>query len=87
MSIFDKATLEAMSYGLIPILSNVGGNKEMNAEDNVIFADDNMIARMPNRETEIMLSQKNQHVFNKYFSMLQLVRAYNEQIVSAWESK
>ena len=37
VSIFDLATLEAMSYGLIPILSPVGGNLEVDKNDNVLF--------------------------------------------------
>lgn len=36
-SIFDLSTLEAMHYGNIPILSFVGGNKEMITEDNGVF--------------------------------------------------
>lgn len=87
ISIFDKATLEAMSYGLIPILSNVGGNKEMNIEDNIIFVNDNESIQMPNKEMELVLAQKNRHVFNKHFSMLQLAKAYNREIVRAWKSK
>lgn len=36
-SIFDMATLEAMSKGLVPVLSPVGGNLEINLSQNVIF--------------------------------------------------
>ena len=36
-SIFDLSTLEAMHYGNIPILTPVGGNKEVIIEDNGLF--------------------------------------------------
>lgn len=36
-SIFDLSTLEAMHYGNIPVLSYVGGNKEMITEGNGVF--------------------------------------------------
>jgi glycosyltransferase involved in cell wall biosynthesis len=39
-SIFDFATIEAMHYGNIPILTPVGGNKEIICEQNGIFIND-----------------------------------------------
>lgn len=39
-SIFDFSTIEAMYYGNIPILTPVGGNKEMIIEDNGVFIND-----------------------------------------------
>lgn len=39
-SIFDFATIEAMHYGNIPILTPVGGNKEMIVDNNGIFIND-----------------------------------------------
>lgn len=39
-SIFDLSTLEAMHYGNIPILTPVGGNKEIIIENNGIFVSD-----------------------------------------------
>ncbi len=39
-SIFDLSTLEAMHYGNIPVLTPVGGNKEMIIEDNGVFVSD-----------------------------------------------
>lgn len=39
-SIFDLSTLEAMHYGNIPILTPVGGNKEMIIRQNGIFVSD-----------------------------------------------
>lgn len=38
-SIFDMATLEAMEWGLVPILSPVGGNLEVNTSKNVIYTE------------------------------------------------
>lgn len=39
-SIFDLSTLEAMHYGNIPILTPVGGNKEVIINGNGLFVDD-----------------------------------------------
>lgn len=39
-SIFDFSTIEAMHYGNIPILTPVGGNKEIITQDNGIFIND-----------------------------------------------
>jgi glycosyltransferase involved in cell wall biosynthesis len=39
VSVFDLSTLQAMSYGCIPLLSNVGGNKELCGFDNGILVD------------------------------------------------
>ena len=39
-SIFDLSTLEAMHYGNIPVLTPVGGNKEMIIDSNGLFVDD-----------------------------------------------
>jgi glycosyltransferase involved in cell wall biosynthesis len=40
LSVFDYATLESMGCGCVPILSNVGGNKEMVIEDNGVLVED-----------------------------------------------
>lgn len=39
-SIFDFSTIEAMSYGNIPLLTPVGGNKEVIIDNNGIFLND-----------------------------------------------
>lgn len=39
-SIFDLSTLEAMHYGNVPILTPVGGNKEVIIENNGLFVSD-----------------------------------------------
>ena len=39
-SIFDLSTLEAMHYGNIPVLTPVGGNKEMIFENSGLFVSD-----------------------------------------------
>lgn len=39
-SIFDYSTIEAMSYGNIPVLTPIGGNKEVIIEDNGVFVED-----------------------------------------------
>lgn len=39
VSVFDLSTLQAMSYGCVPFLSNVGGNLELCGFENGILAD------------------------------------------------
>lgn len=39
-SIFDYSTIEAMSYGNIPVLTPIGGNREVIIEDNGVFVED-----------------------------------------------
>lgn len=39
-SIFDYSTIEAMAYGNIPVLTPVGGNKEVILEENGVFVED-----------------------------------------------
>ncbi len=38
-SIFDYSTIEAMSYGNIPVLTPIGGNREVIIEDNGVFVE------------------------------------------------
>ena len=70
-SIFDLSTLEAMRAGKALILSNVGGNIEVNRQNNVILVKednlDEVITKL--KETDkYELGKLNAVVFKKYFS-------------------
>lgn len=78
ISIFDFATLEAMSQSSAIILSKVGGNTDFNKEDNVIFTEDALQNMSQFVETDFdSLKKKNKIVFDKYFSS----DAYKKQYV------
>ena len=77
VSIFDLATLEAMSFGLIPMLSAVGGNLEVNKQENIIFMEGGKSVQVPDTESEInRLSLLNKQVVNKYFSAKAFLEGY-----------
>ena len=77
ISIFDFATLEAMSQGSAIVLSKVGGNTDFNKEQNVIFAEDaiNNMAAFAKTNFE-QLKLKNKEVFETYFSKEAYCRQY-----------
>ena len=85
-SIFDYATLEAMSKCNIPILSNIGGNKEVITENNGFLIDDYSNADIiinfikTNKLDNLKLLNK-QIVANK-FSSYAFLKAYLD-----WEKK
>lgn len=69
VSIFDFATLEAMSQKSAVILSKVGGNPEYNRDNNILFAEDIKINFEALANCDIdSLKDKNLEVFDKYFS-------------------
>jgi glycosyltransferase involved in cell wall biosynthesis len=71
VSIFDMATLEAMSYGLTPVLSDVGGNLDFNKDDNVIFVRGDEYASAADKllGTNLhALGEKAKYVYEKFFS-------------------
>lgn len=76
-SIFDYAILEAMSCGNIPILSRIGGNKEVVINENGFFSDedgleDKIIDLIESKEFNLM-KEKNvtlqQEKFSEYSSL------------------
>ncbi len=71
ISIFDLATLEAMSKSSAIILSQVGGNIDFNVENNVILVNPEnykpAVEQLLNADIE-ELKAKNFEVFEKYFS-------------------
>lgn len=69
ISIFDFATLEAMSQGSAVVLSRIGGNPEFNRNDNVVFAEDALKDMKKFAETDFLaLKKKNEDVFRRDFS-------------------
>ena len=77
ISIFDFATLEAMSQESAVILSKVGGNPEFNIENNIIFSEDVLPNMSSFADTNfIQLKQKNKEVFDKYFSDVAFKKQY-----------
>lgn len=83
VSIFDFATLEAMSQESAVILSKVGGNPEYNREDNVIFAEDvsEYMKKLADCNFDI-LKEKNKAVFDKYFSAIAFKAQYEKLLMS-----
>lgn len=86
LSIFDFATLEAMSQKCAIILSKVGGNLDFQKENNIIYAED--IEKNINLLREInidLLKDKNYNVFCRYFSETAFKNQYQlffEKVVS-----
>ena len=79
-SIFDLSTLEAMHYGNIPILTPVGGNKEVIIDGNGIFVSDfrkadSFIALVRNGKTEL-LKAKNAEIQNSKFDDRAFLQRY-----------
>lgn len=69
ISIFDFATLEAMSQGSTIVLSKVGGNPEFNYDGNVVFAEEAMANMKEFVDSDFnILKQKNKAVFAEHFS-------------------
>lgn len=81
-SIFDLSTLEAMHYGNIPILTPIGGNKEVIIDGNGLFVSDfgdvsSVISLM--KENKIgELEEKNKAIKRKYFDEKVFLQRYVE---------
>ena len=70
-SIFDYSTIEAMAYGNIPVLTPIGGNKEVIFGDNGVFVDDFANAAAFEEQKKIpmgSLKEKNMALQNEHFS-------------------
>ncbi len=83
ISIFDFATLEAMSASSAVVLSPVGGNKDFNKSNNILFVDDkcddNTISSLTIDNIEKM-KILNLEVFNQFFSELSFKQEYEKLI-------
>lgn len=77
ISIFDFATLEAMSQSSAIILSKVGGNLDFNKENNIIYAEDinNNYTSLNNIDIN-SLKNKNYRVFCNFFSEKAFIKQY-----------
>lgn len=83
ISIFDLSTLEAMSKKTALVLSDVGGNKEFNKEDNVILVKKNNYAESAHQllaSNVDELKEKNWMVYNDYFSPQNFCNQYRAAI-------
>ncbi len=84
LSIFDFATLEAMSLHTALVLSSVGGNIDFNKNHNVIFASgdySDAISKLSIRMIDEM-KERNYSVFNDYFSSNAFADAYRQMIIA-----
>ena len=77
ISIFDFATLEAMSQGTAIILSKVGGNIDFNKEENILFVEDiQSNFALLKKNTLDTYKRLNLQVFRHYFSKTAFVNQY-----------
>lgn len=90
-SIFDYATIEAMAYGNIPILSYVGGNKEVIVNDNgcfvTDFADVSELHDLLNRNTVFELKNRNRQIQLEMFSEKAFLEYYYKMIEEKFISR
>jgi glycosyltransferase involved in cell wall biosynthesis len=84
ISVFDYATLEAMGCGCVPVLSNVGGNKECNVENNCLLLDGNTdygsIKELINSNQLSGKKEQNKLVQEKYFGDKSMLSNYLDWI-------
>lgn len=83
-SIFDFSTIEAMNYGNIPILTPVGGNKEVIIDNNGIFLNDfsscNDYDEFVSSQNLLECKQKNIQIANDLFSEKAFLKGYADLI-------
>ncbi len=82
-SIFDLATLEAMQAGKGLVMSNIGGNIDVNKENNVVLVDSDNITAAVNEvlsRSKKEFGEQNKNVFYKYFSPDSFFKAYTEML-------
>lgn len=83
-SIFDFATIEAMAYGNVPVLTPVGGNKEMIVENSGVIVDDTQsidsFSRLLEENTLEELKTRNIKLQETKFSEKAFLEGYSVQI-------
>lgn len=82
ISIFDLATLEAMSKGKAVVLSAVGGNIEFNVSNNIIMFDGDYTdtaKQILNTDLQL-LGEKNIQIYDRNFSNEVFIDAYHNAI-------
>lgn len=67
LSIFDMATLEAMAMGSVPVLSALGGNLEVNVNNNILYAAD--IDVFDGADLEALSARNREAVSNEFTSI------------------
>ena len=83
ISIFDFATLEAMSSHTAIVLSPIGGNLDFNKADNIIYVNENDEAtaiKRINKEACTLLKELNYSVYREFFSEESFKKEYQELI-------
>lgn len=85
-SIFDLSTLEAMHYGNIPILSEVGGNKEIIIDNNGLFVrnsdDTSSFLSLISSGLYNDMKRKNIEIQMEYFNDKAFLQRYRDLIES-----
>ena len=77
ISIFDIATLEAMSQNSMIILSKTGGNIDFNKDNNIFYADDYQANDFKFTSNLIdVYKEKTRYVFNNFFSKEAFINQY-----------
>ena len=83
-SIFDYSTIEAMSYGNIPVLTPVGGNKEVIFNESGVFVEDfkdvNTFVKLLTENSIQELKQKNKEIQENEFSEETFLKRYQQMI-------
>lgn len=79
-SVFDLSTLEAMHYGNIPILTPVGGNKDVIVDDNGVFVTDftdasGLMKIIVDKSTD-KLKEKNRSIQRKNYDDVVFLKRY-----------
>ncbi|MCD7905651.1 MAG: glycosyltransferase family 4 protein [Clostridiales bacterium] len=84
-SIFDFATIEAMAYGNVPVLTPIGGNKEMIVGNSGVFVDDiksiDSFSVLLDENTLEELKTRNIKLQESKFSEKAFLEGYSVQIV------
>lgn len=90
-SIFDYSTIEAMAYGNIPILTPVGGNKEVVFDNNGLFVEEfNNSDGFENFLSSIdipSIKRRNQEIQETRFSNFAFLKRYSDLISQMREGK
>ncbi len=81
-SIFDLSTLEAMHYGNIPVLTPIGGNKEVIIDNNGVFvsefSDVSSVLELIENDKIAELAEKNREIKKKHFDEEAFLQRYVE---------
>ena len=90
-SIFDYSTIEALAYGCIPVLTPVGGNKEVIFENNGIFVDDfgncDSFENFVSSKDIPTVKKINQEIQNDRFSNYAFLKRYSELVLKLREGR